>query len=102
MTPHVETIRVPAALRSLIVEHKLAANDIAILLLIIERTMDNVKPPSDDALLAIRYIAEQNGCSDKGAWNSVMKLKELDLVKHEVSSTEKKRSGKLRLNLAKF
>lgn len=48
-----ETIRVPAALRSAIIENNLAANDIAVLLLIIERTLDNVSLLSGKVLCEV-------------------------------------------------
>jgi hypothetical protein len=85
----IDTIAVPAALPFLITEHRLAGNDISVLLLVMERTM-NISPPQRSTLLSIRYIAEQIGCSPKGAWNSVTKLKELDLVLHEVPKDHKK------------
>jgi hypothetical protein len=93
----VESIRVPAALRSAIIENNLAANDIILLLLIIERTLSNVFPAKPSAALSIRYIKEQNQCSVKGAENSVKKLKNLKLITHEVFP-DTMRAGVIGLN----
>jgi hypothetical protein len=100
-TRKTETIRVPASLRSVITTKKLAANDIAVLLLIAERTLDNVFPRCDDTALSIRYIAEQNGASPKGAENSVKKLKTLNLITHDVSHGTFA-PGMMGLNLSEF
>jgi hypothetical protein len=98
----IQSTRVPAALRSVIVENKLARNDIAILLLILERTLANVFPAKASTALSIRYIAEQNGCSDKGAENSVNKLKKLNLIAHETFPDDPWRPGMMGLNCDRF
>jgi hypothetical protein len=92
-----KTIRVPASIRRVVIDCGLARNDITILLLILERTLDNVLPPVEEATLSIRHIAQENGCSNKSAENSVNKLKELGLVIHEVFPGTK-RPGTLRIN----
>jgi hypothetical protein len=73
------TFVIPAGFRAVINDSKLSRNEIAVLLLIAERTL-NASPMNAEAALSIRYIAVQNQCVDKTAETAVKKLKELGLI----------------------
>jgi hypothetical protein len=86
------TIRIPAGFREVIIENDLSKNDILVLLLILERTLDNVSPAKLETALSIRYIAELNHCVPKTAENSVKKLKTRKLIKQKVAPKSEKPS----------
>jgi hypothetical protein len=92
--------RVPSGFRDIINKNKLSVNDIAVFMLILERTIDNV-PSVLEQRISIRNIAKQIGCTTKTAENSIRRLKTLGLILHK-TDPGKRSIGRISINYDMF